>query len=55
VPGRRSRIQALHWKGTNEQSARISEWLQADSFQPAVGEPIGLDFYENIQGIETVV
>jgi len=54
APAQRSRVAALVWRGTPQQAGAIRAWLKAD-FEPAAGQSLAVDFYENFHGIETVV
>ena len=53
-PAQRTRVAALVWRGTPQQAGAIRTWLQA-AFEPAAGQSLGVDFYQNFHGVETVV
>jgi predicted metalloprotease with PDZ domain len=55
TPAKRTVVSSLTWKGTDDQAARIRDWIGDTAFAPAPGTVFPVDFYENFHGIETVV
>ena len=53
--GRRSEVSQLVWTGSEAQAEAIRSWCGDRAFQPAPGEAIPLDAYDNFHGIQRVL
>ncbi|PYG34788.1 hypothetical protein [Pelagimonas varians] len=54
TPAPQKRIKGLQWSGTPAQAALIRDWLGV-AFDPAAGQVLPVDFYENFHGIEEMI
>jgi len=53
--GRRSEVSRLLWAGSAAQAEHLRRWLGGAAFQPAAGEGLPLEAYDNFHGIQRVL